>query len=121
LRVKFFVSIVLTLGLASCYAPKLGDPGFFCHPTDNPACPDGQSCFRGRCVAVVGFGDGSPAPQDSGTSGPPGSTPDLGASDLGASDLSTKPACAPTGGDCTYHNNAACCSNYCVYKTNTCK
>ena len=29
--------------------------------------------------------------------------------------------CVGKGGDCTYHNNSVCCSNYCVYSTNTCK
>jgi hypothetical protein len=32
-----------------------------------------------------------------------------------------KPSCVGTGGDCTYHNNSVCCSNYCTYSTNTCR
>jgi len=37
--------------LGGCYSPKLGTPGFFCHPDDDPACPDGQSCIDGRCIS----------------------------------------------------------------------
>jgi hypothetical protein len=36
--------------VASCYSPKHGNPGFYCHPEDVPACPDGQQCVGGRCV-----------------------------------------------------------------------
>ena len=36
-------------------------------------------------------------------------------------DLSQPQQCVPSGGDCTYHNNKICCSNYCIYKTNTCR
>jgi hypothetical protein len=36
--------------LASCYSPKLGSPGYYCHPNDDPACPEGQKCLNGRCV-----------------------------------------------------------------------
>jgi hypothetical protein len=51
-----------------------------------------------------------------------------------AKDLATRPAdlevsrspdlapvCVPSGGDCTSHNDSACCSHYCVYSTNKCK
>jgi hypothetical protein len=38
--------------LAGCYSPKLGTPGFFCHPDDDPACPDGQECVDNRCVSL---------------------------------------------------------------------
>ncbi|HWE27900.1 MAG TPA: hypothetical protein VHB97_07850 [Polyangia bacterium] len=30
-------------------------------------------------------------------------------------------ACVATGGSCATHNDAVCCSHYCVYATNTCK
>jgi len=33
-----------------CYNPQLGNPGFYCHPCDTPACPDGQVCANdNRC------------------------------------------------------------------------
>jgi hypothetical protein len=35
--------------LAGCFNPKLGSPGYYCHPEDKPACPDGQECISGRC------------------------------------------------------------------------
>ena len=30
---------------AGCYSPALGQVGFFCHPGDKPACPDGTMCL----------------------------------------------------------------------------
>lgn len=30
-------------------------------------------------------------------------------------------ACVGPGGDCTFHNDAVCCSNYCIYSTNKCR
>ena len=41
--------------VAACYGPQLGSPGYFCHPDDNPACPEGQTCAAAgggsfRCV-----------------------------------------------------------------------
>jgi hypothetical protein len=29
---------------AGCYSPTLGPVGFYCHPDDQPACPDGYTC-----------------------------------------------------------------------------
>jgi hypothetical protein len=52
--VKVVTVVWAALLLAGCYSPKLGDPGFFCHATDNPACPDGQNCVNGRCVVGIG-------------------------------------------------------------------
>jgi hypothetical protein len=130
--------------LAGCYSPKLGSPGFYCHPEDVPACPDGQTCIDGRCYTSgsgpVGGGVGSGGSEDLGANGKPHDqgTPGSPQPDLAQSSLpdlkspppdlttSTTPdlasgSCVPTGGDCTYHNNGVCCSKYCVYKTNTCK
>ncbi len=42
--------LVLLSLFAGCYSPDLGNPGFYCHANDNPACPDGQDCVGGRCV-----------------------------------------------------------------------
>ena len=36
-----------------------------------------------------------------------------------STDMAT--ACLPTGGNCSFHNDAACCSNYCIYATNLCR
>lgn len=43
--------------LAGCYNPTLGKIGFFCHPDDKPACPEGSTCQLSgsdyRCVATT--------------------------------------------------------------------
>jgi hypothetical protein len=49
--------LVAVIWAAACYSPKLGSPGFYCHPEDVPACPGSQVCVNGRCVN--GAGDGS--------------------------------------------------------------
>jgi hypothetical protein len=49
--------LVAAIWAVACYSPKLGSPGFYCHPEDVPACPDGQTCVGGRCVN--GSADGS--------------------------------------------------------------
>src|SRR5437764_13663441 len=55
-------SLLFVLAVAGCYSPSLSNPGFYCHAEDNPACPDGQKCQDGRCVALDfqggGGGDG---------------------------------------------------------------
>ncbi len=48
--------------IASCYSPTLSSPGFYCHPNDVPACPDGQECVGERCVN--GAVDGGVAARD---------------------------------------------------------
>jgi hypothetical protein len=65
--------LAFTLSLVACYSPKLGNPGFFCHADDHPACPNGQSCVSGRCVnggqqvaTDLGQEDGPPPGQDGG-------------------------------------------------------
>ncbi len=52
--------VLLTFTLfAACYSPQLGNPGFYCHPNDNPACPDGQKCVGNRCVSSANFDGGT--------------------------------------------------------------
>jgi hypothetical protein len=132
-------SVVAFLFVAACYSPHFGNPGFFCHPEDVPACPDGQQCVDGRCMAggtvPVDLGVGGVGGGGSGDSGAPMSMPDLshpsGPVDMktpkdfsmpsGGGDMASGGGCVGTGGDCTYHNNAVCCSNYCIYSSNTCK
>jgi hypothetical protein len=118
-----------TVALASCYRPKLGNPGFFCRATDTPPCPEPQQCVAGRCVdpQVTFSGDGA-AGDDLSTGADAGpQSSDLAGSDFAISvtDLSAPPdltpACLPAGGDCNYHNDKACCSKYCIYATEKCK
>jgi hypothetical protein len=61
------IGIVAATWAVACYSPKLGSPGFYCHPEDVPACPGGQTCVNGRCVN--GAADGSVVGDMS--SGPP--------------------------------------------------
>jgi hypothetical protein len=71
-------SVIFALLFAGCYGPKLGTPGFFCHASDNPACPVDQVCLEGRCVNkseaahfdLSGVTDGPPGGQDQGGGGP---------------------------------------------------
>jgi hypothetical protein len=42
---------LLAFSMVGCFNPQVGSPGFYCHAEDIPACPDGQSCVNGRCVA----------------------------------------------------------------------
>jgi hypothetical protein len=128
--VRCFVLIVL----AGCFSPQFGSPGFYCHEGDTPACPDGQKCINGQCYdenAAVPIhnggndGSGGMSTDDMGSSGWPG--PDLSAGMSPPPDLSQPSpppdlrSCVGTGGDCTYHKNSVCCSNYCIYSSNTCK
>ena len=65
---RVFVLFAL-VPLASCYSPQLSSPGFYCHPEDDPACPEGQVCIGNQCrdkstvppgadLAMNGGGDG---------------------------------------------------------------
>src|SRR5271167_4896339 len=95
--------------LAGCYSPTLAGPGFFCHPTDVPACPDGQICFGGRCVDVGGNSslDGASASTDDlggvpvnadlssgGSPQPP--APDLSLPEGPPPDMTSSGSCLPT-------------------------
>ncbi len=111
---------------ASCARPLIGGSDPSCVGTAR--CPVGQSCVAGQCVggdpgasndlSVPPVADMAEATLDLSEAKPDLSTaPDL----LSSLALDLTPACVATGGDCTYHNNGICCSNYCVYKTNTCK
>ena len=37
---------LLSLLVAGCYNPDIPAVGFFCHPDDKPACPDGSQCTQ---------------------------------------------------------------------------
>jgi hypothetical protein len=44
-------TIVSAIALgAGCFSPDIASPGYFCHPDDVPACPDGETCVSGRCI-----------------------------------------------------------------------
>jgi hypothetical protein len=56
------LTFAAALAAAGCYSPDIASPGYYCHPEDNPACPDGFDCVSGRCVSKtvssMPFGDG---------------------------------------------------------------
>jgi hypothetical protein len=134
---RSFPRLALLFLVAGCYGPDLGAPGYYCHPTDNPACPSGQVCVAGRCVtpgmapltvpdlALARMPDlvSSSPPPDLG--GPPDLTPppDLTVPPVDLStppaDL-TPPACMPSGASCTSATRKQCCSSYCDYTTHSC-
>lgn len=112
---KTFVGVALFL--AGCYSPKLGTPGFYCHPGDEPACPDGQVCVDGRC-------------RDRGTAGvrPDGGVGGGGAGDLGATgdgggkgggDMATRPGTLGCKGyvECLVACTSPSCADDCDAKT----
>jgi hypothetical protein len=72
---------------AGCYSPQLGTPGFYCHPEDEPACPDGQECVDGRCVS-----------------------PDM-KTNRGDGGVLQNGSCGMTGNDCQHDKD--CCGGYC--------
>jgi hypothetical protein len=115
--------LLFALAVAGCYNPQLSNPGFYCHADDNPACPDGQKCQDGRCVALD-F-QGSTGGQDGGgVGGGPtgdmamsGGNPDMAKpADMSkpvdfsqpAPDLSGGGSCGMTGAACA--SDADCCS-----------
>jgi hypothetical protein len=138
----------LLLVATGCFDPKIQSGAFTCHPPDHPQCPDGQQCVGGYCVQP---GSTVPTPSENDLAaaatepdlapvGPTTPTMDLRqpppAADLSAAaapDLSRQhpdlsiahdmatPTCVGPRGDCTYHQNSVCCSNYCIYSTNTCR
>jgi hypothetical protein len=81
--------LLFALAVAGCYSPQLSNPGFYCHPDDNPACPDGQKCQDGRCVALD-F-QGSTGGDDGGVGGGP-TGDDMAMSGGGSHDMAMKPA-----------------------------
>jgi hypothetical protein len=54
-----FLAAVVGFG-AGCFNPTYGSPGFYCHPTDDPACPGSQVCdpVSMRCVDSLGVSKG---------------------------------------------------------------
>ena len=104
----FFIAIFF----AGCFDPQISSGAFTC-TADHPQCPEGFSCIDNSCVQ--------------GTN-PPANLPDLTQADAlestidlaNAHDLA-KSSCVASGGDCTYHRDAVCCSGSCVYSTNKCK
>ena len=114
------LGLLLILGCVACFNPTYASPGYFCHPDDNPACPDGQTCSAGRCVDKSASLTPIDLSSDASESGDGSSQSDAGSKDMSHVNDLTK-SCQPKGGDCTFHDDSACCSNYCVYSTNKCK
>lgn len=60
MRIALFAGLFALV--AGCYSPTLAPVGYYCHPEDVPACPDGSQCrpVGGdfRCVAGGGVMDG---------------------------------------------------------------
>jgi hypothetical protein len=104
--------LFITVLLAGCFDPQIPSGGFTCSPPDHAQCPEGFSCVNNLCVQgtsqIVNLPDLTDP--DSFTE----SAPDLG------HDLA-KAMCVASGGDCTYHRDAVCCSGSCIYSTNKCK
>jgi hypothetical protein len=138
--VRFAVALLAFATLPACYDPQVKDRGYLCNAQDPSPCPDGYQCVNGFCdngssrtttqgVADGSTGDSATRPPDLAGQTPvsnpdlssPDPTPDLSPMPTPGPDMTPAPSCVPTGGDCTYHNDAICCSSYCIYKTNTCK
>lgn len=112
---------------------------FGCGPSNtvSSACPSSTACVH-FVTPTQGTGTGG---NGAGTGGNRGtsdmarasSSSDMAQASSGDPDMASSPpidmatapadmlSCLPTGGDCTGHNDAICCSKYCVYATNTCK
>jgi hypothetical protein len=58
MRALTLTFVALSALAAGCFNPEYGTPGFYCHPEDSPACPDGQECINGRCIGGTGGGGG---------------------------------------------------------------
>jgi hypothetical protein len=99
-----------------------------CGGSDLSVCPNHQPCVHfvaNPAIGGNGATDGGDAdlalrvPYDLGSA----HAPDLSAppSDLTVAAPDLLPACVATGGSCATHDDAVCCSHYCVYATNTCR
>jgi hypothetical protein len=102
-----------------------------CGGSSLSACPDHQPCVR----YVANPGVGGNGATDGAATDPPNDmahSPALDltvkpadqampAGDLSMSPADLAPACLPTGGACPNHDDAICCSHYCVYATNSCR
>ncbi len=108
--------------------------GAGCGPSNavTSACPGSSPCVH--FVGNVGTGTGGNGAGDGAADAPEDMAHAASAHDLAAAagDLATAAgdlaaaggdmlACLPTGGACPNHDDAICCSKYCVYATNTCK
>ena len=102
-----------------------------CGGSSLSACPDHQPCVHYVTDPAVG-GNGATDGAGTDVASDMARAPalDLAAkpADQGttAGDLATPAAdmvaaCLPTGGACPNHNDAVCCSHYCVYATNSCR
>jgi hypothetical protein len=121
---RWLLSTALMLLAAGCYDPALPSPSFYCHPDDQPACPEGQMCIDGRCV-----GAGNTESFDFGTGNGDASVPVDGSDDSNdlaqprhdlastPHDFATTPLdfssgmCGQSGASCT--TDTDCCGGVC--------
>jgi hypothetical protein len=127
--------VVVLLAVSGCFNPQVQSGDFACNPPEHPECPQGFTCVNNLCIEdseaanlpVADLSDQRDLarPPLVNPSMPPKTVVDLGApadlSPLAARPDLAQPMCVATGGDCTYHNDAVCCSSYCIYSTNKCK
>ena len=103
---------------ASCYRPNLGNPGFYCHPTDNPACPDGQVCIGNRCINRSSIDAGmSSSPDLAVYTGPVGCHGYVGCLLACGSNTSCPPICdtrVSAAGKAAWQNALTCGQSWCL-------
>jgi hypothetical protein len=98
----------------------------------NPTCTKGDHCVHYLAglpgTGGNGGGGGSSGVGPDMAKAPAGdmakaSSADMASSSTDMAMASTDMAmsCVATGGDCTFHNDAICCSGYCIYSSNTCR
>jgi len=124
---KWLVGAVL-LAFSGCFNPQIQSGDFACDPPDHPQCPQGFTCVNKLCLADseavnvplddLSYAGDLATPPLITPSMPPKSVADMG---VAARPDLAQPMCVATGGDCTYHQDAVCCSSYCIYSTNKCK
>jgi len=117
-RVHYGKAALALALFAGCYTPSLGNPGFYCHPTDNPACPDGQVCIGNRCYNRS-MDAGITASPDLALpyTGPIGCHGYVGCLAACGSNMSCPPTCdarATAGGKSLWQNALACGQNWCL-------